>query len=152
MSTIRHLRTGPLEHTYQCWASCRMILNMIFRLKWCGQWGLRVVPTRINLYPRGAVRVCVSGQAGGKETPSEYVSAGCIFWAVEMRPVLAQFQSLFFAVLPCSLPSRWYARTLHLCIDPMFELMLVFPFMSFVVTFAPFALPSLESLVSSLPH
>ena len=34
VSTIRHLRTGTLELTYWCWASCRTILNMMFRFKW----------------------------------------------------------------------------------------------------------------------
>ena len=41
--------------------------------------------TRINIYPRGAVRECVSGRSDCEKTPSEYASSGYIVWGAEMR-------------------------------------------------------------------
>ena len=47
-----------------------------------------MVPTRLNLYPRGAVREWVPGQADRIKTPNEYASSWCIVWGAERGSIL----------------------------------------------------------------
>ena len=91
--------------------------------------------TRINIYPPGAVRECVSGQADCKKTPSEYASSRYIVSGVEMRPtyfVIPTSVILLCCLVPCQIDS-----TPVLCISasaasPYFE------FVSFLVAFGLF--------------
>ena len=46
------------------------------------------MPTRKNIYPRGAVRERVSGQVDFTKLASDYASSGCIVWGAEKRPIL----------------------------------------------------------------
>ena len=65
-------------------------------------------------------------------------------------------------MLPCFLPSRWYPRTLHLCIGwvTLYSIFVGFRDVCFSllsllipgIIFAALSLPSLRSLVSPLPH
>ena len=138
-----------------------MILNMIYRFKWWGQWGVRIVPTRINVYTRGAVRECVSGQTDCSKTPNEYASSGYIVRGIEMRPTYFRNPNLC-DLLCCPVPCQ-VDGTHVLCITAsaalpycwvyfVYSEVLFFSFIIVVIIFVPLSLPSLGSLVSSLPH
>ena len=108
------------------------------------------MPTRINIYPRGAVRECVSGQVYCKKTPSEYASSGYIVWGAGMRPTYLRGPNLCY--LLCSLVPCQVDGTPVVCISasaapPYVRVCFIFSDVCLHHT-----LPPLGALVSSLPH
>ena len=116
------------------------------------------MPTRISLYPRGAVLEWVSGQADRKKTPSEYACSG-FSGGREWDPYMVIPISVLccVALFPDKSMVPPYSASLHRLRHPVFKfvlflVMFVFLFHDYCIIFAPLSLPSLASLVSSLPH
>ena len=62
------------------------------------------MPTRLNTYPRGAVRDCVSGQADYKKTASEYASSEYIVWGAKIIPTYLRSPNICYlrcCPVPC---------------------------------------------------